>query len=86
MNLVCKLLLSKDEVSQKELKDMVGFELKQYCNSYSMEFPPEESDRCWTLKYKDEASFHIDILPSVPDDEGFLNHSYLKSMVCLNRC
>ena len=30
---------------------------------------PEESKRCWTLKYVDENNFHIDILPSVPLNE-----------------
>lgn len=36
---------------------------------------PEESKRCWTLKYVDEDNFHIDILPSVPlneKDDGYI--------------
>ena len=29
--------------------------------------PPKEGRRCWTLQYADEAQFHMDLLPALPD-------------------
>lgn len=71
IDLVCELALSKTSLSQKQLKEAFGVEIKAYVKKYSMDYPAEEGKRCWTIQYADGAQFHMDILPSVPDGEGF---------------
>jgi len=77
IDLVCEVNLTKEEVSQKQLKEMVGYEIKSYAKSNNMKNPPEEGKRCWTLNYAEGAQFHMDILPSLPDSESF--HLFLSS-------
>lgn len=71
IDLVCEMRLSKTEVSQKRLKNMVGTELKKYVQANNMKSNPKEGRRCWTLSYADEAQFHMDILPAIPDSKSF---------------
>lgn len=71
IDLVCVLDLTKDRVSQKQLREMVGDELKGYAKANSMKSAPENKRRCWTLNYADGAQFHMDILPALPDGESF---------------
>jgi len=67
IDLVCELkALKKENVTQKQLKDMVGDRLKANERYRKM---LEEGKRCWTLQYADSARFHMDILPAIPDDE-----------------
>jgi len=71
IDLVCDLDLTKSQVTQKQLKDLVGFEIKSYAHANNMNNPAEESRRCWTLNYADGTQFHMDILPCIPDSELF---------------
>lgn len=72
IDLVCELGgFSKQTISQKNLKEIVGDEIKGYARANSMNVPVEEKQRCWTLKYADDAKFHMDILPAIPDDGLF---------------
>ena len=67
IDLVCEMkTLSKDRVTQKQLKEMVGDRLKANERYRKM---LEEGNRCWTLQYADSARFHMDILPAIPDNE-----------------
>ena len=67
IDLVCELkALKKEDVSQKQLKDMVGDRLKENERYRKM---LKEGKRCWTLQYADSARFHMDILPAIPDDD-----------------
>jgi len=67
IDLVCELkALRKENVTQKQLKDMVGDRLKANERYRKM---LEEGKRCWTLQYADLARFHMDILPAIPDNE-----------------
>ena len=67
IDLVCELkALKKEDVSQKQLKDMVGDRLKENERYRKM---LKEGKRCWTLQYADSACFHMDILPAIPDDD-----------------
>ena len=64
VDLVCFLeKLSKVDISQKELKKVVGEALKEH-ETYKR-LLDEEGSRCWTLNYANE--FHMDILPSIAD-------------------
>lgn len=70
IDLVCELNLSKDKTTQKELKNSVGNRLKANA-MYQRMLDSEEGRRCWTLHYADSASFHLDVLPALPDDDDF---------------
>lgn len=65
---VTTLKLPKDAMTQRQLKDVYGLEIKDYARAHDMCAPAEEKNRCWRLKYADEVSFHLDTLPSVPED------------------
>lgn len=69
IDLVCELKnLSKDSVSQKQFKQLVGARLKtneQYTGML------EEGNRCWILNYSDSSRFHMDILPAIPNENEF---------------
>lgn len=67
IDLVCEIKrLSKQLVTQKQLKDMVGDRLKANERYQKM---LEEKNRCWRLQYADSARFHMDILPAIPDHD-----------------
>jgi hypothetical protein len=68
LDVVCEIKLDKNSISQAELKQQLGVEVKKYAEKYGMSIP-EEGKRCWTLNYADEAQFHVDVLPAVPDGE-----------------
>jgi len=70
IDLVCELNLTKKQVSQKQLKDLVGIEIKSYARANNMKNPAKETRRCWTLNYADGTQFHMDILPCIPDSEA----------------
>jgi len=69
IDLVCRLNLTKKQVSQKGLKELVGVEIKSYASAHNMRNRAEESRRCWTLDYAEGTQFHMDILPSIPDSD-----------------
>ena len=67
IDLVCELQLGKDETTQKDLKNLVGYEIILYTYANNINSPVKEGRRCWTLSYVDGAQFHMDILPAIPD-------------------
>ena len=71
IDLVCELHLQKTEISQKQLKELVGQEIKSYAHANNINSQPEESRHHWTLNYRDGAQFHVNILPATPDVEAF---------------
>lgn len=72
LDLVCSLEFAKEDVSQREIKGMVGEQLRAYASAEAIKKPVSEKKRCWRLDYADEVSFHIDVLPAIPDDESFI--------------
>lgn len=65
---VCELKgLSKSQLSQQQLKAMVGNEIEGYRRSKAMVKPLREGRRCWTLNYADGAQFHMDVVPALPN-------------------
>jgi len=71
IDLVSTLSLRKSQLSQSRLKEMIGREIKAYAKANNMNAEPDEGQRCWTLVYADGAQFHMDILPAIPDAEGY---------------
>ena len=64
IDLVCHMKINKNNVTQEQLKQMVGARLK---NNEKYNNILDEGRRCWTLNYANE--FHMDILPAIPDYE-----------------
>jgi len=71
IDLVCQLQISKEDIAQQQLKQLVGDEIKGYAKSNNFKSPVEEGRRCWRLDYSDSAQFHADILPAIPEGEKF---------------
>lgn len=65
---VCELRgLTKSQLSQRQLKILVGREIEAYRVAQNMMKPLREGRRCWTLYYADAAQFHMDVVPAVPN-------------------
>ncbi len=74
LDVVCHLvLLKKTHLTQRDLKELVGDEVKAYAKARGIEAPVKERKRAWRLDYADGVSFHIDILPCVPEDEATIS-------------
>ena len=74
LDAVCLLNnLSIDICTQKKVKELIGYELRLYVKANNFNKPLDEGKRCWTLEYSDSAQFHMDILPSIPDEKGFIS-------------
>lgn len=71
LDLVCKLRegISKNSHTQKEIKELIGAELEAYRKARGIQTRLDEKHRCWCLEYKDNISFHLDIVPAIPADE-----------------
>jgi len=74
LDAVCLLNnLRVDICPQKSVKELIGHELRLYVKANNFNKPLDEGKRCWTLEYSDSAQFHMDVLPSVPDEKGFIS-------------
>ena len=71
LDLVCNLEsgISKKTNSQKELKELVGDDVESYREVNGIKEPILEKHRCWRLEYQDDISFHMDIIPCIPEEE-----------------
>lgn len=69
--------LTKSNISQFALKELLGEEIKLYRKSKGIQKQVHEGRRCWRLEYADGAQFHMDIVPSIPnaDDQRLLLES-----------
>lgn len=65
---VTTVTLTKMSISQNQLKEDYGAEVKAYAKAHGMLKPVEEMHRCWRLAYSDEVSFHLDTLPCIPEE------------------
>ena len=57
IDLVCEVNLSKQDITQEQLKKLVGHEIKAYAKRFDIKVAPEEGRRCWTLNYADDENF-----------------------------
>ena len=69
VDLVCQVIKSKTNTTQRQLKHSLGVEMKAYADRHNMQ-TPDEGKRCWTLHYADSARFHLDCLPAIPDAQA----------------
>ncbi|WP_132392825.1 nucleotidyltransferase [Novosphingobium sp. PhB165] len=68
LDVVCEFAVSKALKTQKALHADLGHELVDYAREHGMD-APSPWDRVWTLNYADEARFHMDVLPCLPDSQ-----------------
>nr|WP_088192270.1 nucleotidyltransferase [Pseudomonas sp. A46] len=70
LDLACKLRtgVSKATHSQYDLKQLLGKELESYREARRISNPLEQKHRCWRLEYRDDLSFHMDVVPCIPTD------------------
>lgn len=68
--------LSKDLITQEQLKHHVGHELELYRQARGIKEVLAEKKRCWRLAYADGLSFHMDIVPCIPEKNT--RRQYLK--------
>lgn len=70
---VCVLKnITKEEYSQKNVKELVGKEVKAYVKANGFKKEASHGKRCWTIEYADTEQFHLDILPAIPDKDGMI--------------
>lgn len=71
LDLVCRRDLLRESITQAELKADVGHGLELFVKSEPEGSPEldEEGKRCWTLLYPGH-SFHLDVLPGLPNPEA----------------
>jgi len=71
LDIACKLRngITKTTHTQFQLKSIIGTEMELYRIARQIQTPCIEKHRCWRLAYKDELSFHMDIVPGIPETE-----------------
>jgi hypothetical protein len=71
LDLACKLRVgvNKETWTQEKLKNVLGLELNSYRKERGIQKALEAKHRCWRLEYKDQLSFHMDIVPCIPADD-----------------
>lgn len=71
LDLGCRLRegVEKSTHSQRDLKHLVGDDLEAYRQARRIQQGLEEKHRCWRLVYADDLSFHMDVVPSIPEDQ-----------------
>lgn len=70
----CLTKLTTSDITEYELKQLVGKEIALYAEKYGMELP-EDRTRAWTINYSESSQFHMDVIPSIPI--GMSNPVYL---------
>jgi hypothetical protein len=70
LDLACNLRkgIKRSSDTQESLKKLVGFEIETYRMARGIKAPKEEKHRCWRLEYQDDHSFHMDVVPCIPED------------------
>lgn len=69
IDLICTFQnLHKNQITQATLKQEIGKIIYHYAESNNMKNPVKDGKRCWTISYVDQHNFHLDILPSIPND------------------
>ena len=86
IDLTCRLDISKNLVTQQQLKKMVGDRIKE--NEDYKRMLDIERRRCWRLNYAESSRFHLDIVPAIPDEYGWLialgvQPEWAKHAVCI---
>lgn len=65
--------VTKDRATQEQLKKLVGDDLESYRTARNIKEDLAEKKRCWRLEYADDLSFHMDIVPCIPESDDIRN-------------
>ncbi|WP_299606253.1 nucleotidyltransferase [uncultured Aquimarina sp.] len=68
IDLVCKIQNKPSHWTQKHLKEAIGDRLKEHSRYEKMLKEKGGGRRCWTIIYAEDSNFHMDILPSLADE------------------
>ena len=60
--------VSKSTHTQKQLKALVGADMEEYRQARGIKSDLIDKPRCWRLPYADEVNFHMDGVPSIPEE------------------
>lgn len=71
VDLVCELDLKRSQITQNNLKHLIGSEMELYRRHHGFKKPVEDGRRCWTIEYSDGSKFHMDVLPAISDSGRF---------------
>ncbi|GAB3306365.1 nucleotidyltransferase domain-containing protein [Haliea atlantica] len=80
MGCILRQGLNKTNITQKDLKELLGGDLEAYRNARNIKEELDEKDRCWRLVYADDMNFHLDVVPSIPESD-FARSRLRKRMV-----
>src|SRR5438552_6438633 len=72
--------ITKQTHTQKQLKGLVGRDVEAYHVARGINDALEEMHRCWRLPYADTLKFHMDIVPSIPE-EALRRQMLAKTMI-----
>lgn len=72
LDLVCQIEATKAAYTQRQIKHLIGGEIKRYAKENDFKSPAKEKKRCWRLDYADDVSFHMDILPAIPESVALI--------------
>jgi hypothetical protein len=66
----CRLTKGITKVShtQSAVKGLLRIDLEAYRKANGIQSQLEEKSRCWRLQYADEMKFHMDVVPSIPEE------------------
>jgi hypothetical protein len=84
LDLTCELTrgISKQFITQKDFKDIVGDSLDQYVSKRNIQEAKIEKRRCWRIVYQDSIDFHMDVVPGILiEDTSSLRESMIKSNI-----
>ncbi|MFO7559946.1 MAG: nucleotidyltransferase [Desulfobacterales bacterium] len=84
LDMGCRLRngITKDTHTQQQLKALVGADLEDYRVARGIKEKKEEKHRCWRLKYADKLKFHLDTVPSIPENTyriGVINEAMVSA-------
>jgi hypothetical protein len=72
VDLVAEFNTNKLQITQQDLKKLLKKEVQLYAERYGMVEPVRDGKRCVVLNYAEDAKFHLDLLPALPDSATFL--------------
>jgi len=91
LDITCRLEngLAMENITQAELRSLVKKDMEAYRKERGLQAPLGEKHRCFRLEYQDHLSFHMDIVPCIPDSpanrelliKAYNQYSYSESFI-----
>jgi len=91
LDITCRLEtgLTMDNIAQADLRSLVRKDIEAYRMERGIQAPLGEKHRCLRLEYQDHLSFHMDIVPCIPDslesrtllEKAFSQRAYSASLI-----